>query len=377
MKIEEFTLERYQSLWENKVEINLTESGVHPYTLRELLTDDEIERVLDIRLGYGWTNGSPELRERIASRYPGATRKNVLVTNGSAESNFVHTWSMLEPGDEVAVMLPNYLQIWGLARSLGCEVKPFHLDPARNWAPDLDELERVVTPQTKLVCICHPNNPTGALLEQEEMERIVEIAEAHDARIYADEVYKGVELDGRERPSFREITPEATVASGLSKALAHPGLRIGWLVGSEETIAKAWHHNDYTTIAASPLCQAVAEIILEPSRREAILERNRSMLRENLGLLEDWVARQNGRFHLVPPQAGGMAFLRYDFGVPVNSTKLAEWMRTERSLLIVPGDAYGLDGFIRLGIGEEHAKLEDGLARLESGLAEADLLQLV
>ena len=376
MKIEEFTLERYQSLYENEVSINLTESGVHPFTLRELLTPEELECVIDVRLGYGWTNGSPSLREAISQYYPGTTADNILVTNGSAESNFLHTWTRLEPGDEVVVMVPNYLQIWGIARSMDCQVKTFGLDETRNWAPNLDELREKVTQQTKAIIVCNPNNPTGAVLSRADMETIVEIADSHDAFVYADEVYKGVELDGPESPSFRDISPRATVASGLSKALAHPGLRIGWLVGSEEFIADAWLRNDYTTITTSPLCEAVAEIILEPARREEILERNRSMLRTNLTVLEDWISRQDGRFSLVPPKAGGMSFLRYNLtadGKTVNSTELADWMRINKSLLIVAGDVYGLDGHIRLGIGEEKQRLAAGLELFAEGIGEMGL----
>ncbi|MEM9408793.1 MAG: aminotransferase class I/II-fold pyridoxal phosphate-dependent enzyme [Acidobacteriota bacterium] len=380
MYIEEFALERYQSLYENEVDINLTESGVHPYTMRELLTQDELEEVLDVRLGYGWTNGNPALREAIAQYYPGATADNVLVTNGSAESNFLHTWTRLEPGDEVVVMVPNYLQIWGIARSMDCQVKSFSLDESQDWAPNLDELRSKVTDATRLIVVCNPNNPTGAVMARDDMEAIAEIAAEHDADIYSDEVYKGVELEGPEGPSFRDVTARATVASGLSKALAHPGLRIGWLVGSEEFIAQAWRRNDYTTITTSPLSEAIATIILQPERREQILERNRTLLRQNLGVLQDWIAGQGGRFSLIPPKAGGMTFLGYDLeheGQQVNSTRLSEWLRVNESLLVVAGDVYGLDGHLRLGIGEEPETFKAGLERLARGVERADRGELV
>ncbi|MGL4564511.1 MAG: aminotransferase class I/II-fold pyridoxal phosphate-dependent enzyme, partial [Halioglobus sp.] len=126
MYIETFELERNQSLYENTVRFNLTESGIHPYTLRELLSEEQQQQVLDLRLGYGQTNGDPALRQTLANLYPGCTQDNILVTNGSAEANFVAFWSLLEPGDEVAMMLPNYQLLYGLTRSLGCAVKPFH-----------------------------------------------------------------------------------------------------------------------------------------------------------------------------------------------------------------------------------------------------------
>ena len=363
MKIEEFKLERIQSLWENEVEINLTESGVHPFTLRELMDEDELAALLDLRLTYGWTNGSPDLRDAIRQYYPGASRDQVLVTCGSAEANFLAMWTLLEPGDEIALMLPNYMQIWGLARSLGAEVKPFHLrSDGSRWAVDLDELASVVGPKTKAVVVCNPNNPTGSTLTEGDMDRIVELASGVGAMIYADEVYKGVELDGKERPSFFGRYDKVAVASGLSKALAHPGLRIGWLVGSERLIADAWHRNDYTTITTSVLSEKIAEKILQPETRSRILERNRGLLRHNLGLLTDWIARRPDKFQLVPPEAGGMAFMRYAYDI--GSTELSTRLREERSVFVLAGDVYGMDGHLRLGIGEQAEKLSRGLEQL-------------
>ncbi len=359
MRIEEFKLERLQSLWENEVEINLTESGIHPYTLRELLSEEEIAELLDVRLGYGWTNGAPELRQAISAYYPRAETSPVLVTNGSAEANFLAMWTLLEPGDEIALMLPNYMQVWGIARSLGVEVKPFHLRATGRWAPDLDELRSVVSERTKMIVVCNPNNPTGAVLSRAEMAAIVEIADGAGAMIYADEVYKGVQLEGEEGPSFHDLYDRAIVAAGLSKALAHPGLRIGWLVGPEDFIAAAWHRNDYTTITTAVLSEAVAARVLEPARRQRILDRNRGMLRENLELLNTWVAEQGDMVAFVPPEAGGMAFLRYHH--PVGSTELSTRLRKEQSLLVLPGDVYGMDGYLRLGIGERREVLAAGL----------------
>jgi len=187
MKIEIFEMERAQSLWENRVKYNLTESGVHPYTLEEFLRSDEIEKLLSIRLGYGQTNGSEELREAISRLYPGTNLDNVLVTNGSAEANFITIWQNLKPEDELILMLPNYMQIWGLARSFGIKVRPFHLREELKWGPDLEELKSLISPRTKMIAVCNPNNPTGAVLSDSEMKEIARLAEEADAWIYSDE----------------------------------------------------------------------------------------------------------------------------------------------------------------------------------------------
>ena len=148
MKFPIFELERVQSLYENTVEYNLTESGLHPYTLRELLTTAQLEQIEDRVLGYGQTNGSVGLRERIAALHAEQTSDNVLVTNGSSEANFVACHTLLEPGDEIVVMVPNYMQIWGVAQEMGAVPVAFHLREENGWAPDLDELRSVVTGRT-------------------------------------------------------------------------------------------------------------------------------------------------------------------------------------------------------------------------------------
>lgn len=361
MQIRDFELERYQSLWENHVDVNLTESGVHPMTMRELLEPEEIERVLDTRLGYGWTQGSPELRARIAALYPGATPENVLVTCGSAEANFLFCWSTLGPGDEVALMRPNYLQIEGLAEALGVRVRRFRLREEEGWRCAVDDVAAVIGADTRALIVCNPNNPTGSVLEPDDAAALANLAREHGLWLYADEVYRGAELDGRERPSVWRAGRRIAVCGGLSKSLAHPGLRLGWIVGPPELVEAAWSRNDYTTIAASILSQALAEHVLEPERRARILERNRAILRENLARLEAWVAERPDVFRFTPPRAGGLAFLRFD--LPLSARALCDGLRDEESTLVVPGDCFGMEGFVRLGIGTDPVEFTEGLAR--------------
>ncbi|MBE9507110.1 MAG: aminotransferase class I/II-fold pyridoxal phosphate-dependent enzyme, partial [Chloroflexi bacterium] len=187
-----FDMERMMSKWENVVEYNLSESGVHPTTIRELVDDPAvIEELLTTELNYPQSNGTIELRERIAALYPGATPDNILVTVGCAEANFIAIQTLLVPGDEMAMMLPNYMQIWGIAHNYGIQVKPFHLREERGWAPDLDELNDAVSSDTKLIAVCNPNNPTGYILTEAEMDGIVAAAERAGAWLLADEVYAG------------------------------------------------------------------------------------------------------------------------------------------------------------------------------------------
>src|SRR5438552_1522956 len=174
MKIERFEMERYQSTWENTVEFNLADSGVHPITLAALVDHSWIREVLAReQLGYGHTNGSEELRTTIAGLYHAAGPEHVLVTSGTAEANFLITWALLEPGDHTVVMLPNYMQIPGLARAWGAEAVSSWLREPAEWTPDLEELERLVTPKTKAIFVCNPNNPTGAVFSVDGLSGLV------------------------------------------------------------------------------------------------------------------------------------------------------------------------------------------------------------
>jgi aspartate/methionine/tyrosine aminotransferase len=362
MQIEIFELERVQSLWENRVEYNLTESGVHPYTLNELLGEKDVAALTDVRLGYGQTNGSIPLREAIAALYPGAGSDNVVVTNGSAEANFVATWSTVDDGDEIVYMVPNYLQIRGISRAMGVTVRPLTLRSELGWQPDLDELDALVSPRTKVIVACNPNNPTGMTLGPEAMAAMVAAAERSGAWLFVDEIYRGAELDGRDTTSFWGRYDRVVVTGGLSKAYALPGLRLGWLVGPEEFIEAAWARTDYTSIAPGILSDEVARHALEPKLRTRILERNRSLLRGNLVDLREWMASQPVSMTLTSPRAGGMAFVRYD--LDMNSTELTTRLREEKSVLIVAGDCFGLDGYLRIGFGAEPEYLHRGLDRV-------------
>jgi aspartate/methionine/tyrosine aminotransferase len=359
MKYETFVMERTQSIWEHKVEINLSESGVTPLTLGELLEGRDI---LDTRLSYPPTRGTDELRERIADLYPGADPEQVVVTTGTAEANYITILSLVEPGDEAVVMMPNYMQVWGLARSLGANVKSLDLRENLSWAPDLDDLRKLVTGKTKLIALCNPNNPTGAVMSEDTMREIARIAGGVGAWILADEVYLGAELEGDVSPTLYGWYDRLVVNSGLSKAYGLPGLRIGWMISDADTAAKLWSFKDYTTISATSLSDRLAAIALEPGRRHRILERTRKILNEQLPLLTAFVARHAPHLSFVPPKAGAIAFIRYDW--PINSTKLFERVRDEKSVLIVPGDHFERDSYLRIGYGYDPKKLEVGLARV-------------
>jgi len=216
MKIEHFRMERMQSTWENVVDYNLSESGVHPLSLEELVSKEELEEIVRIGLGYSQTNGTPELRQRIAGLYPGISIEQILATAGSSEANFLLMWSLIEPGDEVVFMMPNYMQMWGLVRGFGAKLKPFWLRESLGWAPDLDELRKVVTKKTKLIILTNPNNPTGAVLSQEVMETIINLAIKPEPGSLQTKSIRELSGMASEPRAFSEDT------GGLSWSMAYP-----------------------------------------------------------------------------------------------------------------------------------------------------------
>src|SRR3954464_7884312 len=163
MAIERFEMERMQSTWENLVAYDMSESGVRPLTLRELVEMGfDLDCFLDEPLGYSQSKRTTELRNQIAALYPGSTVDGIEVTNGTSEANYLIALSQLRAGDVFAMQVPNYMQMWGVARSLGAEVRTFSLRSDESWTPDWNEFEQAVTPKTRLLYLSNPNNPTGS-----------------------------------------------------------------------------------------------------------------------------------------------------------------------------------------------------------------------
>ena len=357
-------MERWQSTWEHSVEFNLSESGVQPVPLRELLRGaDAIDRFLDHPLAYSQGNGTPELRAAIAAMYPGATGDHVLVTNGSSEAILLAIWHLVEPGDEVVLMLPNYMESWGLIQMFGGKVIPLPLREDLRWQFDPEQLRALVSKRTKAIAVCNPNNPTGAVMGDRQRTALLDVAREAGAWLLADEVYIGAEREGLRTESLWGAYERTLVTNGLSKAYGLPGLRIGWVVGPPETIAALWGYHDYTTLTPTYLSDRLAQIALAPDRREELYARTRSILARNYRGLREWIDTQGALLSHVPPAAGAICFLQY--ALRMNSSDLAWRLLKEKSTLIVPGDHFGMDGYIRLGMGDTQGHLRGGLARID------------
>jgi aspartate/methionine/tyrosine aminotransferase len=334
----------------------------------DLLAGEDSRPLLELPLYYPEVNGKTLLRERIAALYPNASAANVLVTVGAAQANWMVCSTLLEQGDEVIVVSPGYRQVWGLAKNLGCRVKEAHLRPRNNWRLDVDWLEALITPKTKLVSIVNPNNPTGSILSEEEMRRVVRICKRIGAWLHADEVYRGTELSGDETPSFWGMYERVICVNSMSKAYGLAGLRIGWAVAAPEMVEELWRRHEYAVIAASGPSMKLAEIALQSAKRKLLLDRQKRLSREGHAVLERWVGEQEGRFSVSKAVATSIAFVGYNFDMP--SAELADHIRRKASVLVAPGGYLGTENHLRITVGYEPEKVRTALERIGAVAAE-------
>jgi hypothetical protein len=308
------------------------------------------------------------LREKIAAMYKGATPEHIFVMNGSSEANFVAAWHLFEKGDEVVIMVPNYMQTYGLAKTWGIKIKPLKLREDLNWQFDPEDIKKLVTKKTKAIQVCNPNNPTGAVMADRQRKALIDAAKDSGAWLLSDEVYLGAERVGPRTETLWGYHDKTLITNGMSKAYGMAGLRIGWLTGTPEAIEAVKPHHDYLTLTPAKLSDRLAQIALEPKRREEILARTRSILQKNYPTVRDWLESHGSMFSHVPPTAGAICFVKYS--LKINSWELAERLRTEKSVMIVPGDHFGMDGYMRIGTGPPKDYLLAGLERVDELLRE-------
>jgi len=369
MSFTPFALERWQSTWEHRVRINLSESGVHALTVSELLALDGAspDDLLRVRLGYGQSDGSDALRAAIAALYPEATAEQVSITVGSAEANFCACWALFRQARRMVIVAPTYMQIWGLAENFGTQVTPLWLDPARGWEPDPAEIGRAITRDTDVVVVTDPNNPTGHVLSAASRAAILDATRAAGAWLLVDEVYQGAEHDGAPTPTWWGAWERTLVVNGLSKAYGLPGLRIGWIVSPPDLRPALLERHDYTVIGPGPVADHLALHAIR--HRARIFARTRHILRTNYPVLAEWLASFGNTFRWTPPDCGAICFARYANGPA--SLDLVERVRAEQNILLVPGDHFNMPGWLRLGYGNPAAELRDALETLRPALREA------
>lgn len=369
MYIEPFGVEIWMNAWETKCEWNLAETCVESLTVAQLVeiagkNATDLSELLPMKLTYGAIEGSDRLRTAIAALYVSQTPGNVVVTHGTIGANMLVHKTLVSRGDHVVSVVPSYQQHYSIPASIGAEVEKLWLREEDRWLPDLDRLRTMVRPDTRLIALTNPNNPTGALIPRAQLEEIAAIAREVDAWVLCDEVYRGTDQEGDGMTaSMPDLYEKGISTASMSKAYALAGLRLGWIAGPEGLIEAVSHHRDYDTISVGMIDDHFATMALEHHQR--VLERSHRITRGNLALLSDWVDGEP-KISWVRPSSGTTALLKYD--LPVASETLCVDLLKETGVLLTPGSALGMEGYLRIGYANNPAILKEGLSRLSGFL---------
>ncbi|MEP1329299.1 aminotransferase [Pseudophaeobacter sp.] len=367
MQIEPFGVEIWMNEWETKCEWNLAETCVESLTIAELLqlagkTPADLAELLPMKMTYGAIEGSDRLRHAISALYDHQKPENILTTHGTIGANMLVHKTLVSAGDHVVAVVPTYQQHYSIPVSIGANVQMLQLRPEDGFLPDIDALRAMVTPQTKMIALNNPNNPTGALMDRALLQKIVEIARAVDAWILCDEVYRGTDQTGNGMTvSIADLYDKGISTAGMSKAYSLAGLRLGWIAGPQALLHQVALHRDYDTISVGMIDEHFAALALE--HRDQILARSQAITRGNLQILADWVA-QEPRISWVKPQSGTTALLRYD--LDISSRDLCVALLQETGVMFTPGSALNMEGYLRIGYANAPKILREGL-RLFSG----------
>ena len=306
-----------------------------------------------------------EILTKLAENlYQNKTDKNVTVTLGAIGGNSLVFLSLLERGDEVVSIIPTYQQHYSIPKQLGAKVKLIKLKPELNWHIDLDELEKTVTTKTKLITLNNPNNPTGAVLSEEELKKIVEIAKKAGAYILSDEVYRFLNHDKNSTTtSIADLYNKGVSTFSMSKTFSLAGIRVGFVVANEKIISKINVQRQYNTISISALDDYIACVALE--NKDKISERNLKIVLEGKKVLTDWVNREP-KISMSVLEGGTTAFVAYDD--PRNSYDFALKLFNETGVLVLPGDAMEIPKHLRVGYCGEIENFKEGLNKFSDWL---------
>jgi aspartate/methionine/tyrosine aminotransferase len=366
VRVAPFAIERYYERWEFRAELMLSSSDCESRTVDDLLSlePEARERLLALRLGYTEVPGSQELRSAVASCYEHTEAGDVLALAAAEEGIFLVYHALLDSSAHAVVETPCYGSALELARSTGASVSEWRRRYEDRWEHDVAALEGLLRPQTKIVYINTPHNPTGTQMRGEVFERVLELAAEREIVVLCDEVYRGLEHDGADRlPAACDHYARAISLGAVSKAHGLPGLRVGWLAGrSREPMERIKELKLYTTIC----CSAPSELLVALALRHAdrLIGQSRELLLANLPLLHAFLDRHGETFAWVAPGAGPIGFAHVS-GVD-DVTAWCERIAAEAGVLLLPGSVYGEPSHVRLGFGR--ANLQQAVSRLDGYL---------
>jgi aspartate/methionine/tyrosine aminotransferase len=367
--------------YEHHCKYNVAETCCASVSIDQLreLSEDKTSDVLntDRVLTYGAIRGAEDLRNNLARLYSAKVTSplspdNILTTPGAIQANYLVAYSLVGEGDHVICQYPTYQSLYDVPRSLGADVDLWKMQPDKNWELDLETLKLLIKPNTKLIVINNPNNPTGAILGKTFLEKLVAIATEHDITILADEVYRPIfhsisPLDKDFPPSLLSMGYKNVIVTGsMSKAYSLAGIRVGWIASrNPEIIEKIASARHYTTISVSGLDEQVAAYALSPATVHGLLARNIQLARTNLALLEKFVIKNEDECEWVKPVAGTTAFIKFHReGKPVDSVDFCRKLLEKTGVLFVPGThSFGEEfkGYVRVGFVNQTDVVQKGL----------------
>ena len=371
MKIKPFAVEEWMNAWEVGAKYNIAETCVDSISMNELfeLTGEDktefLNRLCARRLSYGDIEGLPEFRKGVCGLYKTLNIENIVPTHGASGANHHVFYSLISPGDRVVSIMPTYQQLYSIPESYGADVQILHLSKENNYLPDLEKLRRLVTPETKMICINNPNNPTGALMSEQLLREIVEIARSADAWILCDEVYRHLSQEDDWCPSIVDLYEKGISVSSMSKVFSLAGLRLGWIATHDMSVVKSClSHRDYNLVSCGVFDEMLAAAALK--HRDKLLERSRKIVRENLQILDNWVSSEP-HVSYVKPKAGTTALVYYDLDIP--SYEFCEEMYKKTGAFVTPGDCFEVPHSMRIGYAYGKQDLIDGLKAISEYIA--------
>ena len=324
-----------------------------------------MNRLCARRLSYGDIEGLPEFRKGVCGLYKTLNIENIVPTHGASGANHHVFYSLISPGDRVVSIMPTYQQLYSIPESYGADVQILHLRKENNYLPDLEKLRRLVTPKTKMICINNPNNPTGALMSEQMLREIVDIARSADAWILCDEVYRHLSQEDGWCPSIVDLYEKGISVSSMSKVFSLAGLRLGWIATHDMSVVKSClSHRDYNLVSCGVFDEMLAAAALK--HRDKLLERSRKIVRENLQILDDWVGSKP-HVSYVKPKAGTTALVYYD--LDISSYEFCEEMYKKTGAFVTPGDCFEVPHSMRIGYAYGKQDLIDGLKAISEYIA--------
>ena len=361
--VEPFALERFFARYEFSTRYVLCSSDPEPLSVQELLAlqPGAQEAFINLSLGYVESRGAPDLRRAIASLYRDTGEESILVHAGGQEPIFALTNALLSPGDHLIVQFPAYQSQYSVAESIGVGVARWKSDLDGAGAPDIEELPRLIRPETRAIVITTPNNPTGFSFDRAQLEQIIEVARKRGLWLIVDEIYRGTEREAEQLPGICDLYERGVSIGGLSKAYGLAGLRIGWIATQDAALLeRVATIKDYLTICNAAPSEFLAAIALHHS--DELTERVRRITAANLSLLDEFFARHRRLFRWMRPRAGTTAFPRYLGG---SSDAFCRRAVEEAGVLLLPSTIFDAgDSHVRVGYGR--ANLPEALAALDA-----------